>query len=515
MVSLTRIRKFAARGTKKSGNLDSRDAQFFSLDALKKLELPIDPPSITEIRSAIKDIQDCWDDAKMSGFVENCRHECLRNITTPFGLGQIVALYDKDGGNITTQYNAEKGIYARPDKEGLNQADYRGYKYQQARKHILETNINNEGFIKDKYTGKLLTPDQVDVDHVISVENMHRSGGWMQSAEKRAERGADERNLVPTSSSLNRSMRNNPIEEWRLKPSTQSPDQSNAERYEVDMRRVRAALVRAEQANKEHSPGLGTKTYYAIERCLSTGLLEAGKFGIQQAMGLLLANLFEAILNEVCDSYHNGFQQGVHAQSFFEAFEKRIKKILEQQQILWDDILDAFKQGAISGFFSNAVTACINIFITTSRRMVRMIREGWRYLTQAFKTLFSNQYASFTEAADAALKILTAGIMTGLGIILEETILKSLEPFLANNPILGDLVPLLTAALTGGVVALCTMIAVYLVDKLDLFGVNRKLRHDFVMEELNAEIEETEKAIDRHLKEADQYLTLFRKLKIQ
>ena len=47
----------------------------------------------------------------------DCRKEVINSIVTPFGLGKILSVYDKVGGNITTTHNFKKGIVSTLEDE--------------------------------------------------------------------------------------------------------------------------------------------------------------------------------------------------------------------------------------------------------------------------------------------------------------------------------------------------------------------------------------------------------------
>lgn len=479
-----------------------KDEQCITSQDIRGVLRPIEMPTMDSLRNIIYEIQDKWDDHKFSYMVDSCQRECLKNIVTPFGLGKFISSYDKLGGNITTVHNAKQGIYANPETEGLQGDQYRTYKFQKARQEVIKNNTDQNGNIIDGYTGKKLSFDDVDIDHNTPVKKMHtEQGGFIQSEEKRAERGADQRNLIPTSSGLNRSMQDKDIIEWMNLPSTQEPHKTNAEFYQVDHEKVKEAVARAEEANKEHSPDALEWTQYGLGRSLATGLREAGKMGLQQATGIMLVNFFEGLFFEAMDSYRNGFAKGVNKETFFAALEIRVGRIVRKIIEDWESVLEAFKQGAFSGFMSNLLTSIMNIFFTTSRRLVRMLREGFFSLIQAFKTLFSPAHASLAEAADAALKIIITGAMVGIGIMLEEAIAETVQSLLVSFPPLETIAPLLIASITGGLMGIITTLAIYLIDKLDFFGVQAGTRDSYVLTELEQVTMENVDSIEKSFAE--------------
>ena len=70
--------------------------------------------------------------------ITDCKNEVIKSIVTPFGLGKIVAAYDKVGGNVDTIYNARKGIYATKEEQERfeNLANYNSSEYHQDKNYI-------------------------------------------------------------------------------------------------------------------------------------------------------------------------------------------------------------------------------------------------------------------------------------------------------------------------------------------------------------------------------------------
>ncbi|TNC97256.1 MAG: L-lactate permease [Stygiobacter sp.] len=200
--------------------------------------------------------------------------------------------------------------------------------------------------------------------------------------------------------------------------------------------------------------------------------------GTQQALGVLMEEFVLAAFDEVKDAWKNGFIARVD-DGFLAALKERLMRVAARVLAKWREALTAFKDGSISGFLSNLVTVIINMFFTTSARLVRVIREGFMSLYRAFKMLICPpEGMSFAEAADAATKLLAAGCVTGVGVMLEEWIEKSLL-------FLGPLAPYASMIVSALVTGLGTVFVTYMLERLDLFGVQAKSRHDEVMAKLN------------------------------
>ena len=124
-------------------------------------------------------------------------------------------------------------------------------------------------------------------------------------------------------------------------------------------------------------------------------------------------------------------------------------------------VFRVFGDGFISGFTSNAVTVLINTFVTTGKRVVRLIREGILSLLKALKMLvLPPEGLTFSEAAHESMKLLAAGGIVVGGVALEE----SVELLIKSVPVLIPYASVLTAVFVGALTALCMTFVCYLID---------------------------------------------------
>lgn len=68
--------------------------------------------SRTETQDFIKQYYRNPHNARFEQMIQECKQSVIQSIVVPFGLGKILAAYDKVGGNVDTIHNARKGIYA-------------------------------------------------------------------------------------------------------------------------------------------------------------------------------------------------------------------------------------------------------------------------------------------------------------------------------------------------------------------------------------------------------------------
>ena len=74
--------------------------------------------SVEDAKEFLNKFKKDFNQARFDKLVNDCKKDVINSIAVPFGLGHIVAAYDKVGGNVTTLNNFEKGIVATDgDKE--------------------------------------------------------------------------------------------------------------------------------------------------------------------------------------------------------------------------------------------------------------------------------------------------------------------------------------------------------------------------------------------------------------
>lgn len=194
--------------------------------------------------------------------------------------------------------------------------------------------------------------------------------------------------------------------------------------------------------------------------------------GIHSVIGIVLRDLSVGIMEELRATFDNRGKESL--KEIFVRFKDRIFQILADIKAKWKDILKGSLESAITSFLSNIVTFVINIFATTLKRIVRVIRAGFASLVQAIKILVNPPKDMPKEdVAYEALKVLVAGIIGALSLGLTEGIaelLSKIPPLAAilGLPIpivggtLGDAISITLSAIVGG---LLTTIALYYMDK--------------------------------------------------
>ena len=482
--------------------------------------------TVDEVEELLSSIYSSWDKSKFDVVFQQCQQSVISSIVGPLGLGALISAYDKNGGNVDTLHNVEKGVYSSEserrryeDRESYDSTVYHSDPNYIARNRELNAQKKDQG-VEDAYSGKKLTSkDATDLDHVVAANEIHNDPRRFLAEMDGKALANTESNLVMTTSSVNRSKKAKRMDEFvaqqqqkkaarqeRIKALSAQENLSDQDRKELqklkefealdEERMLRADEIARSEITKQLNKAYYTSTKFAKNVAITSGI-EAGKMGLQQAFGLLLTDFFSALFEEVRDSYNNGFQEGVDASGFFEAVAIRCERVAITVVADWRNVVTAFRDGAMSGFLSNLFTTAINAFATTAKNLVRIIREGTLSILRAIKILlFRPEGMTFSEAMDSALKLIITGALTIGGIALDEYLRKVLLPLMSGIPVISDFSNILVTILSGGLTGVATALVIYAIDRMDPFGVRAEERHVYVMETISKARDESHREID-------------------
>ena len=464
-----------------------------------------------EITALIKDCADAYDRERFDDLLKECKNKVVEGVVVPFGLGGIVAHYDKEGGNVDTIHNVRDGVYATEEERLRYDArgEYDSGKYHSHSKYKEVNARAKSGPVKDAYAGGLVKGQQ-NLDHVVSAKENHNDPGRVLAEVDGPELANTESNLKFTSEHANKSKKDMTMDayiayrkkhmadiqkqidalERKAKAGELNANQKksleglkqNKAKFENDGFDEKRAKAVDKKARSEIDKTLAKKYYGSLKFAKSvavTGVSEGMKMGWQQALGLALTEFFVGIIDEARDAYKNGFN--LKDSGFWESLKKRFMRIVKRVVARWRAAIDAFKQGFLSGFLSNLVTVLINCVVRTGKNVVRMIREGFFSLFRAIKILLTRPNGmTMREAAHEATKIIASGLVVVGGVALSEWLDKVIVLCPPLELISDILVPIVSGVVTGIAAAL----VVYAIDKLDLFDVNARKKHASVMAKL-------------------------------
>lgn len=428
-----------------------------------------------------------FNQARFDQLVTDCKKDVISSIATPFGIGHIVAAYDKTGGNVDTVHNVRNGTYATENEQNAykNRGDYNSDEYHKDSNFISinkqHSQNRKDGNATDYMTGDKLDPNQShDLDHIKSAKEIHDDAGRVLAEIDGSTLANTDTNLAPTTAGSNRTKKADSMEDFLAKKNERikkiddlknkdslSPQEQNELRKMEELSKIddKMAMEADNKARKEIDREIN-KTYYTsgkfAKNTAIAGAKEGAKMGMQQALGLVITEFFTAVFDEIIDINKNGYSTNFEDDRFFRVLKERLKHIALRIKDKWKDAAMAFKDGFISGFISNLVTAVINAFVTTGKRVVRIIREGIYSLFKAAKVLiFPPENMTYEEALHEAKKLLATGLIVSLGVLVEQYI----DTLIKGTAILEPFSDILTTVFVGAITGLAITMTVYHIDK--------------------------------------------------
>lgn len=206
---------------------------------------------------------------------------------------------------------------------------------------------------------------------------------------------------------------------------------------------------------------------------LQTGAKDAAKMALYSSLGVVLREFLQAVFQTIKEIFANYKNESL--KELFARFKTKIQGVVEKLKREWKDIFSNSIEGAITAFFSNLLVFAINLFATTLKKLVSMIRAGFVSLVQAVKIMVNPpENMTFEEASYQAAKIMIAGLIGAASLGLAAAVEKFLQaipglqpimmfpiPFLENQTVSDILAVTLTSVLAGVV----TTIVIYSMDK--------------------------------------------------
>jgi hypothetical protein len=462
------------------------------------------PKANEDAARLLRDLRRQWRADEGAAALADLRGQAITAVAASFGLGSVVAARDKAGGNVTTPVTARANAYA-DETDAYRRGDYTGSRYRSARADVLARNTDTaSGRIRDAYSGKQLRKADVDCDHVVAAKTFHDDGGYMLPRERRAAFGADRGNLAPTSSKANRSLGERDKLEWG-RTAAPGGGRTNKDAHQHDNRRILAAVKRGEAATQQHLPDAGTQAGYYATRLSQTGIKEAAKGGLQQALSVLMTEFLAACFDEVEDAWRTS---GASANGWLDGLMTRFKRVVKRVCVRWREAWTALRAGALSAFLGNVATMLLNQLFKTAKAVTRVMRDGLLTILRSLHMLlFPPAGRDPAEARQAALSVLTAAMVSALGVAAGELLENGLHALCtASAPMLLPFVPAVAGALTALATALASCLAVRTVERLDLFGAAEKRTHRQIVAALDRMIDESDAAIEALLETEQRHL---------
>ena len=205
------------------------------------------------------------------------------------------------------------------------------------------------------------------------------------------------------------------------------------------------------QARAAYEDQIST-SYYTSSKFLKATVQQAGisglKMGTRQMLGLVMAEIWFELRIQIPNILEN-IKQRFDLEKFIANVKDTLQGIWRRIQTRFHDFLIAFKDGVFAGVMASVTTTIFNIFATTQKATIKIIRESWGQLVKALKLMFFNpEKLGPTDLC----KALTGIISTAAGVIIGSMIHAELLP-LCGFPF-GSELAIFAGALTTGLVTL-------------------------------------------------------------
>lgn len=377
----------------------------------------------------------------------------VESLISSFGLDFIIK--DKYGGDVDTIHNVreigkdKKMTY----KNKINKLNYenRG-KYNSSEYHkdkrYIEKNRQvkkdkESGILYDSYTGKKIGKNEKsDLDHTISAIEIHDDQGRVLAGFNGKDLANSKENLNVTNPHTNRTKKEKSMPEFLDKKGNEYTDKQKMNMKKKD-----------EIARKSYELKLA-KEYYTSNKFAKDVTVAAGsvgvKMGVRQALGFVFAEIWFAVKEEF-EKIGEEFDFSNLLISIKQGIGRGFKNAKEK----YKELFDKFKEGAIAGALSSFTTTLCNIFFTTARNVIKVIRQSYASIVQAGKILFINpDNLPFGERIRATVKIIATGASVVAGNIVTEILSKT--P-LSGLPVVGESVQNFCGILVTGILS-CTLL---------------------------------------------------------
>lgn len=428
--------------------------------------------------------------APIRGLLHQYQEVIIKSLITSFGL-DLLFIKDRHGGDVDTIHNVRAMQKGDSHFEGYanknNQHDYEeqsNYDKSISTKYHTHKNYINrnregaiekeQGILKDAYTGNRISQNEkIDLDHVVSAKEIQGDAGRILANADGIELANQLTNLKHTNRSINRSKGAKTTKQFndsldkmrserqeRIKELSNQVELDDRERKELNkLTQLESVNAKAmEDAEKEarnsYDKQLESK-YYTSTKFLNDTIKSSYtlgiKMGLKQALGVILAEVV-IIVKAGLPSLIKKMRASFDLKVFFNEIASMIKTAFKRICQKYKEIIQGFKDGILSGILSSLTTTLINIFVTTAKNAVKIIRESFSTVVEALKILILNpQNLPHGEVMKAVAILISTGASVVLGTIVAEAMRKI--PAL-NIPIVGDVLTTFVGASVTGLVSI-------------------------------------------------------------
>ncbi len=411
----------------------------------------------------------------------------VNSLATSFGL-DFLLFKDKLGGEVDTIHNARNKVWAsEEEKQRYEQrGEYNSDPYHQHENYIAtgrqDKQSHQAGTLHDTYRNTTMKAgEERNLDHVISAREVHDDAGRVMAGLDGVTLANQDSNLQSTHESINKSKNRTSIDDYLNKlptlitthetnlakdrhrlagaPRNTPQEQHVARELEDKIRKSEAKLnelkaINPDEMRKRDAAARApydeqiNRAYYTSSKFLTqaaTASATAGlHMGTRQMLGLVLAEVwFE--LREQLPALFEKLKHSFDLEKFIDSINQTLKGIWKRVQVRFNDFLIAFKDGVFAGILASATTTLFNIFATTQKMAIKIIREVWGQLVKAIKLMiFNPEKLGFVDLCKAVVSLMSVGAATVVGSVAYTQLLP-----LCSFPFGSELAAFASALVTG------------------------------------------------------------------
>lgn len=367
----------------------------------------------------------------------------IQSLVTSFGL-DFLLLKDKEGGDVDTTHNVRKKVWATETEQERydNRGEYNSHEYH-SHTNYKETNRQGKqkklaGELKDAYTGNIFAQhDETNLDHIISANEIHHDPARILAEIDGADLANRDYNLTFTNGTVNKSKKASKmsdfvsrlkLEQEQLKLDIKSlenkPNLTDIEAKKLKSLKNKAQVnfdtmldidKKARKQNEAEVDSIYYKSSKFFVNTASSALNIGVRMGARQMLGLVFAELWFELKDKIpqlIDKHKTKFK----LKSFIEDLKEMTLNLWERIKVRFKDFFSEFKSGLFGGVLSSITTTLLNIFLTSTKLVGKLIRESWNSLVSAVKLLFFNpENLPLGDLLKSAFKIIGTSISVILG----------------------------------------------------------------------------------------------------
>nr|WP_282552687.1 cobalamin adenosyltransferase [Providencia stuartii] len=400
----------------------------------------------------------------------------VQSLVTSFGL-DFLLLKDKKGGDVDTVHNVRNDIWATEKEKNRYQdrGEYDSHAYH-SHENYKETNRKGKqkklaGELTDSYTGETFSQhDVTNLDHIIAAYEVHNDPARVLAEIDGADLANRDSNLTFTNETLNKSKKAKKMADFISNLKSQqtllkaeiSALESKGQLTDIELKKLKtlknkqkanfdAMKAVDEKARKQYDAEISSK-YYSSSKffvntasaAINTGL----RMGARQMLGIVFAELWFELKDSIpklIEQHKTYFKFKL----FLEDLKGVVTNIWERLKARFKDFWTEFNNGLFGGLLASVTTTMLNIFLTSTKMIGKLIRESANSLFSAVKLLFFNpENLALGDLLKSAIKIISTSISVVLGSMIT-TYLNGILSFPFGND-----VALFIGALVSGLLTL-------------------------------------------------------------